>query len=76
MAFGSAAWRCVLLTLHAVVNERGSKNEPGRQAPEILQSQDSELPQRLGDWRNHLFQAGSKAPKPPNAFLFNPTERV
>jgi hypothetical protein len=38
MAFGSAAWRCVLQTLHAMVSEKGRENGLGKQAPKILQS--------------------------------------
>ncbi len=37
MAFGSAAWRCALQTLHAVVSKRGSESGLGGRVPEILQ---------------------------------------
>jgi hypothetical protein len=37
MPFGSAAWRCALQTLHAVVSERGSESGLGKRVPEILQ---------------------------------------
>jgi hypothetical protein len=37
MAFGSAAWRRVLQTLHAVVSEKGRESGLGGRAQEILQ---------------------------------------
>jgi hypothetical protein len=45
MAFGSAAWRCGLKRLHAVLDKRGSESGLGDRVPEILQpGQENRLP--------------------------------
>jgi hypothetical protein len=50
MAFGSAAWRCGLQTLHAVVSETGSESGLGKRVPEILQPGQENPPVVTAPW--------------------------